>query len=72
MQPQQFHWWAEALSDVFLKLGVPREISAEIIGRTGDWLMGMDEVTKHKLELIQEHRWMDAARHWGTNRYGFW
>ena len=70
--PQQFHWWAEALSDEFVKLGVPREISTEITRRTDDWLMGMDEATKHRLEMMKEHRWMDVVRYKGMPLYGFW
>ena len=70
--PQQFHWWAEAVSRDFYKLGVPREISAEITGRTGDWLMCMDEATIHRLEMKKEHLRMDSARYRGMSRYKIW
>ena len=64
-------WWADAVGNDFVKLGIPREISTDISSRTGDWLMGMEEATKHKLDMMKEHRWMREARLKGKDSKGF-
>lgn len=64
-------WWADAVGNDFLKLGIPREISTDINSRTGDWLMGMEEATKYKLDMMKEHRWTREARRNDKDRYGF-
>ncbi|RDW56739.1 hypothetical protein BP6252_13994 [Coleophoma cylindrospora] len=70
--PQQFHWWAEALSEEFGKLGAPREISTGITDEMDDWLVRVDEAARYRDEIMKEHRWMDAARYKGMPLYGFW
>jgi hypothetical protein len=70
--PQQYGWWAEAISNEFFERGVPREIAAEITGRTDDWLMGVEEARKYRLEMMKEHRWVDMARYKGMSLYSFW
>jgi hypothetical protein len=72
--PQRHDWYAQAVSDEFLKLGVPREIAAEITGRTDDWPMGIEEAREHRLEMMKEHRWKDMARYASASvsLYSFW
>ncbi|RFU26273.1 hypothetical protein B7463_g10067, partial [Scytalidium lignicola] len=70
--PQQHDWWAQAMSDEFLKLKVPREISTEITDKTADWPMSIKEAREHRLEMMKQHRWKDMARYGSAPRYGFW
>ncbi len=70
--PQQHDWYAQAVSDEFLKLGLPREIAAEITSRTDDWPMGMEEAREHRLDLMKECCWKDMARYTSMSFYGFW
>ncbi|KAI9645911.1 hypothetical protein NHQ30_005348 [Ciborinia camelliae] len=71
--PQQHSWWNEAMSDEFLKLGVPREIAAEIASKTDHdgRLMTLEEAKEYRLEMMKEHRWMDMARYSGMHHYAF-
>lgn len=69
--PQQYGWWAEATGNGFFERGAPREIAAEITGRTDHWLMGVEEARKYRLEMMKDHRWMDMARYNGIPLYSF-
>lgn len=70
--PQQHDWWAPAVGDEFLKLKLPREISAEITNMTDNWPVGIEEAREHRLEMMKEHRWKDMARYAYEPPYGFW
>ncbi|PWY70308.1 hypothetical protein BO94DRAFT_539764 [Aspergillus sclerotioniger CBS 115572] len=69
--PQQHHWWAQEVSSDLATAGLPREMIDEIMHRTNNWPMGMQEARNHRRELIKEHRWNERTKLGSMSSPGF-
>ncbi|OBT68196.1 hypothetical protein VE03_02361 [Pseudogymnoascus sp. 23342-1-I1] len=61
--PQRHDWWIKsALESAGLAAhGVPPELNDMITGYTEEWPIGKDEAERNKVDMMEEHRWVNRA-----------